>query len=73
LGVFTDDFAQVKQVQWKAFRLRLKHDHVPELFSDVLEQLSRFLGPCMVSGNEAMLSREKWIAPGPWIRTKVAD
>jgi len=66
VAVFNPEFAQAKQVQWNAFRSRMKLSHAPERFSDVLDHLSRFLGPCLVPGTDGTDAGLKWIAPGPW-------
>jgi hypothetical protein len=70
LGVFPEDFAQVKQIQWKAFRTRLKLDQTPVLFSDVLDHLCGFLGPCAKTDQGVNPDGAKWNAPGPWIDSK---
>jgi len=70
LAAFSDQFAQAKQVQWKAFRSRMKLSHAPELFSDVLEHLAGFLRPCIAPVPNDMAAGAKWIAPGPWIDGK---
>ena len=66
LTIFTSAFALSKQVQWKAFRSRMKLDYAPEQFSDVLKQLSCFLDPLGDSEHEKNMADVKWIAPGPW-------
>jgi len=70
LTVFPKDFAEAKQVQWKAFRSRMRLDHAPELFSDVLDHLAVFLGPCVLPDQGVNPVDLKWIAPGPWIDSK---
>ncbi|MCX7023435.1 MAG: nucleotidyl transferase AbiEii/AbiGii toxin family protein [Spirochaetes bacterium] len=70
LSVFPKDFAEAKQLQWKAFRSRLKLDHAPELFSAVLDHLAVFLGPCVLLDRGVNPVDLKWIAPGPWIDSK---
>jgi hypothetical protein len=66
LPLFSQGFALDKQAQWKAFRSRLKLDHAPEFFTEVISHLEIFLGP-FAGGDHP--SREKdalWNAPGPW-------
>ncbi len=72
LSVFPKDFAEATQVQWKAFRSRLRLDHAPELFSEVLDHLAVFLGPFVLPDHGANPVDLKWIAPGPWINSKGA-
>jgi hypothetical protein len=67
VGLFSPEFAESKQVQWKAFRSRMKLDHAPEFFSVVLDQLSIFLGFYGITDHEGARSGLRWIAPGPWI------
>ncbi|MFZ4618150.1 MAG: nucleotidyl transferase AbiEii/AbiGii toxin family protein [Rectinemataceae bacterium] len=73
LGFFPQDFAQAKQVQWKAFRSRMKLDHSPELFSDVLVHLACFLVPFAIPGQGTSSATTKWIAPGPWIARPIEE
>jgi len=68
--LFSKDFAEAKQVQWKAFRTRMKLDHAPELFFNVLDHLAGFLGPCFPLDQGVNPVDLKWIAPGPWIDSK---
>lgn len=66
LGDFSKDFASAKQVQWNAFRSRLRLEHAPEQFSDVLAQLTVFLQPFGAPVGAPEQGVAQWIAPGPW-------
>lgn len=66
LPLFSQGFALDKQVQWKAFRSRLKLDHAPEFFTEVISHLEIFLGPFAESDRTSRKSAELWNAPGPW-------
>ena len=63
---FSDAFVDEGNVQWKAFRRKLKEDESPELFASVVQQCRTFLRPL----TEGILSEEKfmkkWPANGPW-------
>jgi predicted nucleotidyltransferase component of viral defense system len=64
--VFSPEFASLKQVQWEAFRKRLKLSYAPILFSDVIKSLSLFVMPC-VSLEVAEVGKEMvWKPLGPW-------
>jgi len=43
--VFTENFITTKQTQWAAVHRRLRQDHVPVAFSDVVLSVREFLGP----------------------------
>ena len=63
---FTSSFADVKQVQWSAFRNRLQQEHVATSFSEIAAEIGEFLSPVV----EALVSGESvpmyWTASGPW-------
>lgn len=63
---FSESFSKHRQPQWKAFVNRIKQEHVPTQFSEVLVQIRAFLLPIA----EARVSNRefagRWIAPGPW-------
>lgn len=67
ISAFTKEFIELKQMQWSAFHKRLKQEHVPKSFSEIVAGVELFLAPIA----KAMLSNNKipetWIAPGPWI------
>ena len=63
---FSESFAIEKQVQWAAFRRRLRSDAVPAEFSEVTSGVRDLLTPVVIaiqSGSQFALT---WIAPGPW-------
>jgi len=64
---FSQEFIVTKQIQWNAFRKKLKQDHVPTEFENIVMQVRKFIGPIA----SALISRKpppsKWSAPGPWV------
>lgn len=64
---FSETFSKNRQPHWKAFVTRLKQEHVPTQFEEVLAQIRLFLIPIA----EASVSNHKfsgrWAAPGPWM------
>ena len=42
---FTDRFIESKQIQWIAFYKRLKNDHVPADFKEIVYRIRDFLTP----------------------------
>ena len=65
--VFTNEFAKVKQVQWKAFRSRSGSQTTPEQFLEVLTSINSFLTPISkaIFKNELIIGM--WNPQGPWI------
>jgi len=66
--VFSPEFASLKQVQWEAFRKRQKLSYAPAQFSDVINNLSRFLMPCVSSEVAEVRKETIWKPLGPWER-----
>jgi len=64
---FSHEFIAIKQIQWNAFRKRLKQDHIPAEFEDIAMKVKEFIDPI----TSALISRKplpsKWSAPGPWV------
>jgi len=52
-------------VQYYAME-RLKQDHVPSEFNDIVMQVKEFLGPIAAAIISQKTSPSKWSAPGPW-------
>lgn len=63
---FQEEFITQKQVQWMAFRKRLKQEHLPSEFKDIISKLDTFLSPVV----DALLTGEqfdkKWTAAKNW-------
>ena len=66
IEAFTDGFAEAKQTQWAAFQRRLRQDHVPALFSEVVLSVKEFLLPLTVALSSGKAAPSRWTAPGPW-------
>jgi predicted nucleotidyltransferase component of viral defense system len=66
IDAFEDSFIQEKQVQWKAFRKRLKKEIIPENFSEIVYSLKVFLEPIVESMLNDVGNSMIWEAPGPW-------
>ena len=64
--IFTEDFAAQKQVQWKAFWKRLKQEHVPDSFADIMQMVNEFLLPLTMAISSGKPFNRNWIGPGPW-------
>lgn len=63
---FTEGFGETKQTQWAAFHRRLRQDHVPMLFSEVVLSVREFLLPLTVALSSGKAAPSRWTAPGPW-------
>lgn len=66
IEAFEKTFADDKQVQWTAFRKRLKQDHVTESFRDVVSAVEAFLAPLASMVAQGNLKAMSWSASGPW-------
>lgn len=64
---FSQDFVSAKQVQWNAFRKKLKQDHVPANFADIVLQVKAFIGPIASALASQTQPPSRWNAPGPWV------
>lgn len=66
IAAFTEGFTGAKQVQWTAFTKKLKHDHVPASFAEVVMTVGAFLGAVASALSSGTSVPVKWVAPGPW-------
>lgn len=64
---FTNGFIEAKHAQWKAFTKKLRQEHLPPSFGDVVIAVKTFLGPLVAALSSESAARTRWIAPGPWI------
>jgi hypothetical protein len=64
---FSQQFIATKQIQWNAFRKKLKQDHIPTEFANIVTQISRFIGPIASALTSQKPPPSKWSAPGPWV------
>ncbi len=65
LFVFGPDFIKEKQLQWSAFRNRLKSEHLPASFEEIVNAVTNFLSP-VVDQISTKKGAKRWLAPGPW-------
>ncbi len=63
---FTEVFVEAKQTQWAAFHRRLRQDHVPASFSEVVTSVRDFIGPLAAALSSGKAAPDRWTAPGPW-------
>jgi hypothetical protein len=66
VSAFSARFIAAKQVQWQAFRNRLKQDHIPEAFVNVVQAIATFLQPIVATQGVETPCVARWNAPGPW-------
>ena len=67
---FTDKFCQIQQVQWAAFRKKLKQEQIPESLGEIVKAIEKFLIP-IVKQNTSEIRSLAWNAGGSWTaRTK---
>lgn len=66
IEVFTGPFIEAKQTQWVAFWKRLRQDHVPASFGEIVVSVDRFLSPIVAALSTGKPNPTNWTAPGPW-------
>jgi hypothetical protein len=64
---FSNEFITNKQIQWNAFRKKLKQDILPFEFEDIVMQVKAFLNPIALSLTLKQPPPAKWAPPGPWL------
>ncbi len=65
--LFSSDFAKAKQIQWTAFRNKLKIETIPESFKEVLNDVEAFLQPIAIGIADNAKMPKEWKAPGGWV------
>jgi predicted nucleotidyltransferase component of viral defense system len=53
---FTDEFSTLKQIQWKAYRNKIRQPDIPESFKEIMDEIAKFLKPVLGKGNKNL----KW-------------
>jgi predicted nucleotidyltransferase component of viral defense system len=71
--VFINEIALTKQLQWNAFRSRLKLDYAPESFATLMDLLAQFLTPCISEATDKQSSGLQWTPPGPWVTSDPSE
>jgi len=64
---FSDEFISTKHAQWNAFRKKLRQDHIPEKFEEIVKQVKDFISPVTSALMSDKSPPSKWSAPGPWV------
>jgi hypothetical protein len=64
---FSHEFISTKQIQWNAFRKKLKQDHIPAKFEAIVIQVKKFIGPIASAMTLQKSPPSKWHAPCPWV------
>ncbi len=71
IAAFSENFTAEKQVQWVAFRKRLRVDDLPVEFGEITSAVRDFLAPVVAALCSGETLASNWIAPGPWHSEKV--
>ena len=66
VDAFTQSFIDAKQLQWSAFRKRLKQDRIPESFGVIVASVREFVSPVVAALSCGRASPGNWASPGPW-------
>ncbi len=67
ISAFSEEFVNVKQIQWAAFHQRLQQAHVPENFTDIVLAVRHFIEPLVVALSTGKSNPDHWTAPGSWV------
>ena len=67
IEILRESFLESKQIQWMAFRKKLKQEYLPEEFKEIAIAIYEFLTPIVTSISSNQTSPKNWTAPGPWI------
>lgn len=51
---FSDEFPDFKQIQWKAFRNKIKQDDIPESFREIISDIKQFIIPVINSSKQKL-------------------
>jgi hypothetical protein len=68
IAAFSEDFVRAKQIQWKAYRDRIKQNQIPTSFSEIAASIEGFLAPLVHALSTDDHWPESWEAPGPWLQ-----
>jgi hypothetical protein len=66
IDAFDEEFANKKQTQWNAFRKKLKQEHIPESFLEVINGLKDFLEPLLIALARKGSYDKRWHVSGFW-------
>ncbi len=66
IEAFTEPFIASKQIQWTAFRTRLRQDDVPASFGEIVTSISVFLMPVVAALTSGQSGPTRWTTPGTW-------
>lgn len=62
LIAFSAEFISSRQTIWSSFHKRLRQDHVPASFADIVSEVEMFLAPVIIDYSDEMI----WLPAGPW-------
>ncbi len=62
LDAFSEAFIASRQPLWTAFRKRLKQEHIPESFAEIVTQVETFMNPIIRADGSSI----NWPPAGPW-------
>ncbi len=66
VDAFIQSFIDAKQLQWSAFRKRLKQDDIPESFGVIVASVRTFVSPVLAALSCGGASPGNRAAPGSW-------
>jgi len=66
IEAFSDEFINLKQIQWTAFTRRLNQEHVPVQFQDIIKGIQIFLYPLVSALFNQIPAPKKWNSVNQW-------
>jgi predicted nucleotidyltransferase component of viral defense system len=66
IEAFSDEFLNLKQIQWAAFTRRLNQEHVPVQFQDIIKGIQIFLYPLASALLNQIPAPKKWNSVNQW-------
>jgi len=63
---FNEDFAQIKMIEWKAFRKKLKMENIPNDMQEVIDVLKAFLEPVIAASIQKQQFENIWSPESGW-------
>lgn len=60
---------KLAELNWQAFKKKLKQEVIPAELEDVIGQLKKFLEPVVQASLANADFVGSWVAPGPWLNT----
>lgn len=71
VDAFTPNFIHAKQEQWIAFYKRIRNDHIPLSFKEIVKDIEDFLNPIILSIIQNMPFTSTWQPSEGWLKNEI--